>query len=379
MSLRGVRVHIAGSAALDTESELLAAAHEFVRQVTRGAIDKGGGLVTGAAGEPLGDSGLPCIFDWTALETISASADPAPEWPAARKARFFAVGTQSGLEKIPDWRADVWRTCQLRSDFELATTPRGWRMGGVLRELQVRQGDVLLVLGGGAGGEHLAALYLDDGKPVVAMHSALRGISDDGNGGGRYLHERALNDIESFFRLAHGEGGAAARLSTLRLTADGDVGQLASDTVALLEALRPPLAFYVRLLAREHEEFQKVEAFFRDVVDVVAREEGYTPHEVGHDEPLAAFINVEIFEGLHRAGLVVIDLTGVRPNCMMELGYALGRRRRVILTALTGTRLPFDPDKLPTYFWTNEGTVAERASSFRDWFERFIDLPPIVE
>ncbi len=46
-----------------------------------------------------------------------------------------------------------------------------------------------------------------------------------------------------------------------------------------------------------------------------------------------AFMNVEIFEALHRAGLVIVDLTGVRPNCMMELGYALARRGRIVISA----------------------------------------------
>ena len=59
-------------------------------------------------------------------------------------------------------------------------------------------------------------------------------------------------------------------------------------------------------------------------------------------EPLAALMNVEIFDTIHRAGLVIVDLTGVRPNCLMELGYALGRHRRVIISARVGTPLPFD-------------------------------------
>jgi hypothetical protein len=71
---------------------------------------------------------------------------------------------------------------------------------------------------------------------------------------------------------------------------------------------------------------------------------------MGRARPESAFMNTEIFEALHRAALVVVDLTGVRPNCTMELGYALGRRRRYVISAQTGTKLPFDEDKLPTYF-----------------------------
>ena len=90
-------------------------------------------------------------------------------------------------------------------------------------------------------------------------------------------------------------------------------------------------------------------------------------------------MNVEIFGALHTAGLVVVDLTDVRPNCTMELGYALGRHRRVIISAKKGTQLPFDPDKLPTYFWEEAGTSEDHLKRYIEWFERHIDMPPVVE
>ena len=90
-------------------------------------------------------------------------------------------------------------------------------------------------------------------------------------------------------------------------------------------------------------------------------------------------MNVEIFEALHRAGLVVVDLTGVRPSCTMELGYALARHRRVVISARKGTQLPFDNDKLPTYLWEDRGSRDERIRAYRDWFDRHIDLPPLVQ
>src|SRR5690606_26487026 len=122
------------------------------------------------------------------------------------------------------------------------------------------------------------------------------------------------------------------------------IGALARRTADLLENLRPRPAFYVRLLAIDHSDFNAVERFYRDVVDDVVSNRGFVPYEMGRGRPEAAFMNVEIFERLHRAGMVVVDLTGVRPNCMMELGYALGRSRRVIISARKGTKLPFDQD-----------------------------------
>jgi hypothetical protein len=377
--IRGLRVHIAGSASANCDRDLLDAAHQYVRAVSAELIARGAGLLVGAGGEPLGEAGLACIFDWTVIETIAGASDPGSGWPLARPDRFVVVVTQRALEKIPENRRDPWTKCRKRPDLDLETTPPGWRFAGILRERQMVRGDVLLVLGGGAGVEHLAEIYCEDGKPVVAIHSELGAFSEDGKGGGRFLHERALSDVAPFFRLRDGSGSAAGRLSGLRLTAGRDPVQLAKDTADLLDDLQPRTAFYVRLLNSVHPDFVDVESFFRDVVDGVVTAGGFSPREIGRGRPETAFMNVEIFETLHRAGLVIVDLTGVRPNCMMELGYALGRRRRVILSARTGTELPFDEDKLPTHLWDSSRPLDSRIREYRDWFDRYNDLPPLVK
>ena len=251
-------------------------------------------------------------------------------------------------------------------------------MGGLIRASQVQIGDVLVVIGGGAGVEQLAEMYLDDGKSVLPVRTDLGSLFDDGNGGGSYLQGRALSDTRAFFKLRQGTGSAAARLTEIAVDPAENPADRVSRLASLIDDLRPPRAFYVRLLDTESDAFEPVERFFREVVDPVVTE-GYTPHEVGSDDPLAPFLNVEIFEGIHRAALVVVDLTDVRPNCMMELGYALARHRRVIITAMQGTQLPFDSDKLPTHFWADGGTTEDRRDKLRGWIGRYIDLPPLVE
>jgi hypothetical protein len=374
----GLRVHLTGSAATACDGELLAKAHEYVSRLARALIERGHGLVLTATGEPTGSADLPCIFDWTAFAAIAAGGDPAPGWPPLRSERFVAVGTQRGLQKIPEDRRSIWEHCQSRSDFELVVAPPGWRMAGIIRDRQVARGDVLLVLGGGAGGEHLAELYRDEGKPVIALHAELGALNDDGRGGGTALHESALTQPGDFFRLRDGVGNPAGRLTALRLNSGTDVGVLVQATCELIDELRPPPAFFVRLLDTDAPDYSAVERFFREVVDDVVISRGFTPHEMGRGRPESAFMNVAIFQALHRAALVVVDLTGARPNCTMELGYALGRRRRCVISAQTGTRLPFDQDKLPTYFWKNGSPVDERRKTYVDWLDRYSELPPIV-
>lgn len=377
--MANLRVHVTGSAANDCDTELLEAAHAYLRRLGELLIEHGHGLVVTATGEPRGESGVPIIFDWTLLEPVGAAPDPAPAWPTTGRARFVAVGSGSGLAKRPDDRKALWESCSRRTDFSLVVAPPGWRMAGIIRERQVTAGDVLIVLSGGAGGEHLAQLYRSEGKPVIPLNAQLGASQRDGSGGGTALHARALEMPDDFFALRDGVGSAAARLNALGLDAATDVDALAAATVALIDDLRPPTAFYVRLLASGEPEYPAVERFFRDVVDSVIVERGFTPREMGRETPETAFMNAEIFNVLHRAALVVVDLTAMRTNCLMELGYALGRRRRFVISARDGTHLGFDHDKLPTYFWEDAGTVGERRAAYREWLDLYSDLPPIVD
>jgi len=376
--MAGLRVHVTGSAAAACDRALLEQAHGYVARLTEQLIARGHGLVVGFGGEPVGDAGMPCIFDWTALATVAAAADPAPAWPPLRAQRFVAVGSQRGLERVPGGRADAFARCRVRTDFELVVAPPGWRMAEIIREQQAIRGDVLVVIGGGAGGERLADVYRDDGKPVIALNADLGAYSEDGQGGGKALHARALNEPTHYFRLQNGTGDAAGRLAGLRLDTDNNIDALAAATADLIEDLRPPTAFYVRLLDTAQPEYSAVERFFREVVDPVVTERGFTPREMGRERPEAAFMNVEIFAAIHRAGLVVVDLTAVRPNCTMELGYALGRRRRFVISARAGTKLPFDEDKLPTFPWDDAVGVDLQREAYRDWLDHYSELPPII-
>jgi len=370
----GLKVHIAGSAAVDCDR----AAHALVATLTDGIISAGGGLVLGVGGEPYGEAKVPCIFDWTCLERIAAQPDPAPNWFSLRPERFIAVSTQSGLDSIPDNRRELWRRLQHRSDVGLKIAPPGWRMAGIIRERQVQHGDILVVLGGGAGVEHLAQSYAADGKPVIPIAADIGAHRQDGSGGSRFLHGKALSDPDSFFRISSGTGSSAGRLSSLRLNSFSDTSAIAKDMVRLLTDLQPPKAFYVRLLDGSDPEFGDVEDFFRSVVDPVVQEKGFASDEIGARTPTTAFMNLDIFRSIYHAGAVIVDLTGLRQNCFMELGYALARRRRVIICAKSGTRLPFDSDKLPTHFWNDASFEHDlRIARFGKWFDQYLEMPSL--
>jgi hypothetical protein len=183
-----------------------------------------------------------------------------------------------------------------------------------------------------------------------------------------------------FFRFspayANTEGAALAEIATRNGVAGAS--DIADRTVSLLTKIARPAAFYVRLLNPDHPKFKIVESFFRDVVDPVVEEAGMRRLEMGADKNDYAFMNVAIFEGVHFSSVAIVDVTGERPNCFIELGYAL-RGGRVLVTAEDGTKLPFDQEMIPCHFWKPADTVAERKKALVDFWEKNINRPPIVK
>ena len=109
--MRGTRVHITGSAGVNADGSLLATSHAFVSALSARLIDRGAGLVIGIGDEPLGKEGLPCIFDWTVLETIATTSNPSvdwpcpgAQWPTACFAHLLTKPTVAGLR--PKWNAN---------------------------------------------------------------------------------------------------------------------------------------------------------------------------------------------------------------------------------------------------------------------------------
>jgi hypothetical protein len=148
--------------------------------------------------------------------------------------------------------------------------------------------------------------------------------------------------------------------------------------MALVDELVDPLLFCVRLLNSTIDGFADVDRYFRNVVDPVAKALGYTPFETGHAPTEYAWMNEEIFDKLHYSSAVLVDVTGLRNNCFMELGYALGRQQKVIVTAMEGTKPPFDSTTIPHRFWKPGESDAVRQSQLRAFWAINIDRPPLV-
>jgi hypothetical protein len=254
----------------------------------------------------------------------------------------------------------------------------GWSSGATRRGKLAQLGDILIGVSGGEGVEHLAQAYSSSGKPVIPIDMKVGGSTDDGSGGAGRLFERALVTPSDFFRVENGV--SAADLLDRTRTRDGATAapQVAASVMRLLDGVVRPEVFYVRLLNASVPEFASVESFFRDVVDPFVTGLDYKPVEMGLGPNEFRWMNQAIFDSIHRGAVVVVDLTGVRPNCFMELGFALGNAQKVIITAKKGTDFPFDAYALEAWLWPETGTVAERIEGLRKHWERNIDAPPLV-
>lgn len=122
------------------------------------------------------------------------------------------------------------------------------------------------------------------------------------------------------------------------------------------------------------------EVFFAVVAKPVIEDEyGYSLKVVdGKQAVEEARIDQDIFVKLRRSGLVIADLTGQRPNCFLELGYALGRGARTIVTARDGTALPFDVQTYSSHIWKPSGNIEMRRAEFRLHLESVTNRAPVV-
>jgi hypothetical protein len=382
--LFGRRILISGSASRNTDPGLIVYAHDLLQLITSGILEEGGGLVLSVGKEPF-HSAAPeapsLIFDWTALEAVQRSLKSASTpWPVTSGPMLVIATSEKAVSEIPTNRLALWNELVESACLNVEYILPGSRSGALIRDRQAQLADALLAVGGGSGVEHLAELMLSKRSPVIPIDLQLGASREDGTGGAAKLALEARRDPNVFFRLQSEYGattGAAFEsLSTRNGTADKMV--VARNTVDFLKRLSLPTAFYTRLMDPRVDSYQQVETFFRHVVDTVVEELGYNRHEVGFDMSKQAFINNAIFENLHYSSVAIVDLTGDRNNCYMELGYAFGKQIKVIMTAKEGTALPFDPKAIPCHFWKPGIAIEESRNLLKEFWRKNIDRLPLV-
>jgi len=376
-NLFGRRIHIAGSVSMDegVASEVnVRRAREVISALVAELVVLGANFVIPVDAEKTRGDGLPICFDWLVWEAVSAHIAARPS--GVPGPFIVAVKHHKNEEQIPPAYADLWNAMR-RSDLVEIESAAHWNMASKRMEGQARHGDVLVTLGGGEGVLYLANLYHDAGRPVVPLNFPL-GPKDTGSLR-LFSYGTSAAGAARLFQPA-GNVPAQTLLNRIESHSKKLVDDEVRDIVALLNALDRPRAFVVRLLDPLHADFEAVENYFSDVVRPVLEDSlGYRMTVVDGNQAFDhARIDQDIFEKLHRSQLVVADITGARPNCFIELGYALGRALPTVLLARQDTQHPFDVATYAGLHWTATGTPADKQRALQNHWSAVRRRPAIV-
>ena len=312
---------------------------------------------------PSQEPGLSTLFDWSILEEITrvASRETIPE--SIQGVPCIAVGFSNWRGRIPESRTRLIGEAIDKHVLEIVQLPPTSRVGGLLREQQAFYGDILVALGGGPGVEHLAQLYRQLRKHVIPLDLPLK---PGKTGASESLYEEAMAEPTSFFEYEV-KGLASAALASLSLKNRPQVDDFVKRFLAFVTDLSAPRAFFAHLLNPGVRDYGKVTAYFDRVVSRVMEESGYSRFDPGKDASEEAFLNVEIYKMIQASSIVVVDLTRVRPNCLVELGFAMGLKKKVVITAIRGTKLPFDTNAMPCHFWQDKAHNEKRRRDFKEF------------
>jgi hypothetical protein len=382
MQIRGRRITIAGSAGSDVDTSLLEYAHKLIAQLVTSLFAEGALFSIGVGREPrrIEDAAEPSIiFDWTVLETLGAEVTKVKTKASTAQGKLIAtITTDKTAVQIPDNRKALWSDLIGLDSVFIRSVEPGWTSGAVRRQMQAELGDVLIAISGGEGVEHLAKEFALQGKPVIPLDLQLGSSSNDGTGGASKLFGQMRAHPERFAGFI--DPSSAGGLLTQTETAQGraSIASVVNGVIRLIKALKPPTAFYVRLLNAKIADYAEVEDYFRNVVDPVVIDFGYEPVQMGKADATHAWMEVQIFERIHNAGMVIVDLTGVRPNCFTEMGYAFGRARKVMVTAKEGTVIPFDTSAYEANPWNPSKSAIDKITDLKQYWQRNISRPPLV-
>lgn len=374
----GRRIHIAGSIPEDLSTgatEEVLRAREFVELLVKELLRKGATFVVPVDAEKFraADS-MPICFDWLILDTIHKNSATRPS--NASNPLAIAVKHHKNEDQIPAQFVQMWdELC--RSSLVNIESAAHWNMASKRMEVQGRCGDILITLGGSDGVLFLANHYHDAGKPVVPLNFKL---GHQNTGAQRLFSFASVSSNTQRLFQTHGEIQPHGWINRIDFPTRKSAAERVSELLGLLEALAPPRAFVVRLLNPSHPDHNDVQNFFDAVVQPVVEDElGYKLTVVDGKQAFEhSRIDQEIFSKLHRSRIVIADITGLRPNCFLELGYALGRGLPTMLLAREGTDHPFDVYSLAGHHWKTGGTVQDRQKAFREHWEAIKNRPPLV-
>ena len=125
-------------------------------------------------------------------------------------------------------------------------------------------------------------------------------------------------------------------------------------------------------------EYSDVKHFFETVVIPYITDIGLSFKDMEISKTEEGFLNVEIFKEINNSSIVVADLSASRANCFIEVGYAFGLNKKVIVTARDDTKSPFDSKMIPCFNWNSSKTSGKLKEELHQFWLKNIDRGPLV-
>ncbi|MDE1480158.1 hypothetical protein KKI90_19085 [Xenorhabdus bovienii] len=362
--LSGRRVHISGSIPEQLEhasAEEVDRAREFIGKLVHELVRVGANFVIPIDAEKTrGCDGRAICFDWLVWGEVIKNLNHRPE--GIPGPLIIAVKHHKNEDQIPEEHILSWDDFRGTRHVRIESAAH-WNMASKRMEIQSRSGDVLITIGGSEGVLFLANLYHDAGKPVIPLNYRIGPVTT----GSQKIFEYALASTHSE-RLFKTEDDRSSHDWINRLDFPNRMPseERVRILIQLMQDLTPPTAFFVCLMNRAHADYVAVKNYYECVVKPVMEGKlGFRMIIVDGSQGYEnAHVNQEVFNRLHRSRVVIADLTGSRPNCFLELGYALGRGLPTMILAKNDTELPFDIHTVSAHLWADEGEVADKKREF---------------
>ena len=199
-----------------------------------------------------------------------------------------------------------------------------------------------------------AAIFVagSEGTYIAANWARIAGIPVLGvagfGGAGEALYELEYRHFEEKY------GSSISREEFEVLNQDTiDVNHLAEGVISLAEKIVVPHTVFP--IMPFTSQYRNVNISYRKV----CAEFGFDVKGTGESETTERIIP-RIFEGIRHSAFVIADVSEVRPNVYYEIGFAQGLGKQVVLTAKTGTTLPFDVVDVPVIFWDSQESLTEQ-------------------
>lgn len=208
----------------------------------------------------------------------------------------------------------------------------------------IQMADTVIVIGGSEGTLRAANWARIAEKPLLPV-TVFGGVAVD-------VYSEEINDFERIPMYAERINKSDYELLN---QVSKDFEKIAKDIVSLAELLLSSKEVFVIMSFSPDPKLEDAYDSFTEICKEFQYE--CTRVDTAH---LAERIIPEIQSRIKKSAFVIVDLSEARPNVYYELGYAEGKNKQVVMTAIQGTQLPFDVADIPTIFWDGQKQLKDR-------------------